>query len=543
MSGETVEIIETDVVIVGAGSAGCVLAARLSDTPARRVTVLEAGGSDASPWVWMPIGYGAAFYHPRLNWRYYTEPDAGLNGRRAYWPRGRVVGGSSSINAMVYVRGQARDYDLWAEAGCDGWGFRDLLPYFRRMETNLGGPDQWRGGTGPITVRDIDVDAHPLSHAYVDAAVAAGHHRNPDFNGADQEGVGLYQINTRGGFRCSAARAYLHPALKRPNLRLIRDAQVGRVILEGTRATGVEFTRRGRTMRVMAREVVLAAGAIGSPAILQRSGIGDPARLAEVGITPRHALPLVGHNLQDHLGYDIAYVSRVPTLNRVFGTWSGRIAAALRYGVTRGGPMALSVNQGAGFVKSDPDRDRPNIQLYFSPMSYTRALPGKRALMRPDPFQGFMLGMSNCHPRSRGWLHVRSADPGAAPELHANYLSDPADLEEMVDSFAMLRDIARQPPLARHIERELRPGPDVTDREAIAEYIRDHAGSVFHQCGTCAMGRDAATSVVAPDLRVHGLAGLSVADAAIMPRITAGNLNAPAMMIAEKAADLIAART
>ena len=537
-----IETIETDVVVVGAGSAGCVIAGRLSERSGTRVTLIEAGGSDATPWVWMPIGYGATFYHKRLNWGYYTEPEAEFGGRPTYWPRGRVVGGSSSINAMVFVRGQAQDFDQWEDAGAAGWSYRDVLPYFRRMESYAGGPDQWRGSEGPITVRDLGDEAHPLSQAYIDAAQAAGHRLNPDYNGADQEGVSFFQTNIRDGFRCSAARGYLHPALKRPNLRLIRDALVTRVIFDGRRATGVELIRRGKTIRVSAREIVLSAGAIGSPAILQRSGVGDPSRLGHLGIETVHSAKSVGQNLQDHIGYDIAYLSKTPSLNRVFGTWMVRGLAGLRYAMTRTGPLSLSVNQGGGFVRSAPDRDRPNIQLYFSPMSYTKAQQGVRKLMAPDPFQGFMLGMSNCHPKSRGWLHIKSCDPMQAPEMHGNYLSAPEDLEEMVATLPLLRKIAAQPALARHIEAELRPGPDVQDRDAVVQYIRETSGSIFHQCGTCAMGTDPGTSVVAPDLRLHGLQGLSVADASIMPLITSGNINAPVMMIGEKAADLIAAR-
>ncbi|WP_136635489.1 GMC family oxidoreductase [Pseudooceanicola onchidii] len=537
------QIITTDVVVVGAGSAGCVIAGRLSEKPGIQVTLVEAGGSDASPWVWMPIGYGAAFYHPRLNWRYYTEPEAELGNRPAYWPRGKVMGGSSAINAMVFIRGQARDFDSWAEAGCTGWGYGDVLPYFRRMESYEGEPNQWRGSEGPITVRDLAEEAHPLTQAYLASAQAAGHAYNPDFNVGDQEGVGYYQTNIRGGFRCSAARGYLHPAMKRPNLRVLRDATVGRVLFDGRRAVGVELTRHGHVTRVMAREVVVSAGAIGSPAILQRSGIGDPARLADLGIQTVHSAPAVGGNLQDHIGYDIAHVSRTPSLNRVFGTWMGRGLAGAHYVMTRKGPLSLSVNQGGGFIRSAPDRDRPNIQVYFSPMSYTRAKPGKRALMKPDPFQGFMLGASNCYPKSRGTVHIRSANPDEAPEMRGNYLSAPEDLAELVESFPVIRAIAQQRPLSDHVAEELRPGRDVQDPEAIAQYIRDTTGSIFHQCGTCAMGTDPAKgAVVAPDLRVHGLEGISVADASVMPTITSGNINAPVMMIGEKAAELIAAR-
>lgn len=534
------EISQSDLVIVGAGSSGCVVAARLSQRAGIKITVLEAGGSDLSPWVRMPIGYGGAFYHPRLNWRYYTEPDAGLGGRAAYWPRGKVVGGSSSINAMVFVRGQARDYDDWAGAGNTGWAYADLLPCFRRMESYAGGAGPWRGGSGPIHVRSMADDAHPLSRAYVQAAVAAGHTRNPDYNGPDQEGVGIYQINTRGGLRCSAATAYLHPAVKR-GVRLVTHAHVTRILFDGRRAVGVEYSRRGQVARVMARQVVLSAGAIGSPQMLQLSGVGDPARLRDLGIGVLLDAPQVGRNLQDHLGFDLLFTSRVQTLNQTLGTWAGRGLAGLRYLATRGGPLSLSVNQAGGFVRSDPARDRPNLQLYFSPLSYTRAVPGKRRLMRPDSFAGFMIGISNCHPKSRGWLHIRSSDPFDAPAIHPNYLSAPEDMEELVQSIPIMRAIAAQEPLAGVITGELRPGSDVTDRAAMEDYVRQASGSVFHPCGTCAMGVGP-DAVVAPDLRVHGLEGLSIADASIMPNITAGNLNAPALMIGEKAADLIGAR-
>nr|WP_226575449.1 FAD-dependent oxidoreductase [Acuticoccus sediminis] len=537
------EIATTDVVVVGAGSAGCVVAARLSEERQLGVTVLEAGGSDLSLWVRMPIGYGGAFFHPKLNWRYYTEPEEGLGGRKAYWPRGKVVGGSSSINAMVYIRGQARDYDRWAEAGNTGWSYADVLPCFRRLETNLAGGDAWRGDRGPVTVRTIAAEAHPVSHAFVAACESAGLARNPDFNGRDQEGVGFYQITTRGGLRCSAATAYLHPALRRPNLDLVTEAAVTRVLFEGRRAVGVEYRRGGRLCRVMARrEVILCAGAIGSPQILQLSGIGDPAKLAPLGIETVAASPNVGRNLQDHVGFDLVFESRVPTLNATLGPLLARSVAALRYVLTRGGPLSLSVNQAGGFVRGDESRTRPNLQLYFSPLSYTRAVPGKRRLTKPDTFQGFNLGISNCHPKSRGWLHIRSSDPEAAPEIHPLYFSAPDDLTELLGSIPLLRAIAAQPPLASIIRRELAPGAEVVDPDALEAFVRRTTTSVYHPCGTCAMGPDQdGGAVVDPRLRVHGVERLRVADASIMPAITAGNLNAPSLMIGERASDLILA--
>ncbi|MDT0682958.1 GMC family oxidoreductase N-terminal domain-containing protein [Roseicyclus sp. F158] len=533
---------ETDIVIVGAGSAGCVLASRLSVRRDLNVTVLEAGGSDRSLWVRMPIGYGGAFHHPRLNWRYMTEPDPGLGGRAAYWPRGKVIGGSSSINAMVFIRGQARDYDAWAEAGNTGWSYQDLLPAFRRLEDNLAGSDTYRAAGGPITITDIAAHAHSLGHAFLDAARRAGFRDNADFNGADQEGVGFYQITTRRGLRCSAATGYLRPALKRSNLRLETEAHVTRILFKGHRAVGVEYRKGDRLVSLRARrEVILSAGAIGSPQILQLSGIGDPERLSALGIETVLARPQVGRNLQDHVGFDFVYEATVPTLNSVLGPLMARGMAGLRYVATRGGPLSLSVNQAGGFVRSGPGRDRPNLQLYFSPLSYTRAVPGKRRLTKPDSFPGFMMGLSNCHPRSRGWLHVRSADPAEPPEIHPRYYAEPEDMEEMLEGTEILRRIAAEAPVAGVVREEKLPGAGVTGREDMADYIRARSGSVFHPCGTCAMGPDPATSVVDPELRVHGIAGLRVADASIMPTIPAGNLGAPCLMIGERAAELIRA--
>ncbi|ANH05618.1 GMC family oxidoreductase [Shinella sp. HZN7] len=535
---------EFDYVIVGAGSAGCVLANRLSDGGRHRVALLEAGGSDLNFWVRMPIGYGKAFYHDRLNWKYLTEPVPGFDGRQSYWPRGKVIGGSSSINAMVFIRGQAEDFDGWRALGNPGWGYEDVLPLFRRMENNVAGADEWRGKGGPLTVTNIEGVVHPLCRNYLAGGAEAGLSRNPDFNGATQEGIGIYQITTRNGFRCSTATAYLAPARRRANLRVITAAHATRVLFDGKRAVGVEYRQGGEARQVRARcAVILAAGAVNTPQLLQLSGVGDPALLKRHGIDVVHAAPAVGRNLQDHIGFDHLYRSRQPTLNDVLRPWLGRLRVGLRYVLTRSGPLSLSVNQGGGFFRTSPERARPNMQLYFSPVSYTRALPGRRALMSPDPFPGFLVGVSNCHPTSRGQLAIRSADPFAAPEIQPNYLSTEEDVQELLEAAHFLRRLSRTGPMREIIEEEIRPGPAILDDEDLIADIRSRSGSVFHPCGTCAMGPDATTSVVDPRLRVHGLEALRVVDASVFPRITAGNLNAPTIMVGEKGADLILADT
>ncbi|MBR0554498.1 FAD-dependent oxidoreductase [Ciceribacter sp. L1K23] len=529
-----------DFVIVGAGSAGCVLANRLSADPNTRVLLIEAGGSDFNFWVRMPIGYGKTFYHPRLNWRYQTEAESGLGGRQAYWPRGRVIGGSSSINAMVYVRGQYQDFDAWAALGNRGWSAADVLPVYKRMEDNLEGADEWRGKGGPLTITSMKDAVHPLANDYLKSAEAAGIAINEDYNGASQEGAAIYQVTTRGGFRCSSADAYLRPARKRSNLEIMTNTHVTRIVMEGTRAVGVEYLRDGirETVRT-AREVILSAGAVNSPQIMMLSGIGDAKRLSSLGVPLVHHAPMVGKNLQDHLGFDYIYEATRPTLNDVLRPWWSRLAVGLQYVLTRKGPLSLSVNQAGGFVRSRSDRSRPNIQLYFSPLSYTRAVPGKRALMRTDLFSGFMLGISNCHPRSRGEIDLKSVDPFAAPLIRPNYLSDAADLEEMVDAARILRRIAAEQPLAGLIKREIVPGPDIDSDEEIAADIRARSGSVFHACGTCAMGPEPGQSVVDARLKVHGIEGLRVVDASIFPLIPSGNINAPSIMVGEKGADFI----
>ena len=540
LSGESI-LSEWDVIIVGAGSAGCVLAGRLAEAGQGPILVIEAGPRDLSPWVHLPIGYGKTFYHRRLNWMYRTTPQAELCGREIYQPRGKVVGGSSAINAMVYARGQAEDFDEWERLGNPGWGWAEVLAAYRRMEDHALGASDWHGAGGPLHVEDVAAEVHPLTPLFVKAAGEAGLRFNPDLNGATSEGAGFYQITTRGGRRESAARAFLHPARRRGQVKLETEMQVTRILFEGRRAIGVEAKRGGETLRFRARrEVVLSGGAFNSPQLLQLSGLGPAELLTQHGITPLLDLPAVGRNLQDHLCYDHVYRSKLPSLNDALLSWPARIGMAANYLLRRRGPLSLSVNQGGGFYRTRPELARPDMQLYFSPLSYERAVPGVRALMKPDPFPGFSLSVSPCRPLSRGHVAIRSPDPQVAPEIAPNYLSEPEDLRILLDGARFLHRLAATPTLSAVIETAIRPGPEAADEEAHVAAIRANAYSVFHPCGTCRMGPDASEAVVDARLRVHGIEGLRIVDASIFPTIPSGNINAPAMMVGERAAALMA---
>ncbi len=531
---------EFDYIIAGAGSAGCVLASRLTESGRHRVLLLEAGGSDGHVWLRLPIGYGKSFYNPRVNWMYRTEPDPGLENRRGYWPRGKVLGGSSSINAMVFIRGQPADFEDWAAAGNPGWGWSDVLPYFKRMEDSPGGESAWRGAGGPMPVSDVAAELHPLCRDFLRAGEELGLKRSADFNGPDHEGVGLYQITTRNGLRMSAARAYLHPAMRRPNLRVETHALAVQLRFEGRRAIGLDYVQHGQRHSARAAgEIILAAGAVNSPQLLQLSGVGPAEILKHLGIAVVHDSPAVGRHLQDHLCIDHLYRSRVATLNQELGPWWGKLRAGLRYLASRRGPLALSVNQGGGFVRTRADLSRPDIQLYFSPVSYTRAPPGKRALMSPDPFPGFLLSAQPCRPTSRGHLQIVSADPNVAPAIFPNSLATEHDVREMIEGSKLLRRLAATPALAAVIAEEMQPGAPVqSDAELLAD-ARRRASTVFHPVSTCRMGPAPVVNVVDPALRVHGLQGLRVIDASVFPVLTSGNTNAPTIMVAEKGAELV----
>ncbi|PWW01774.1 choline dehydrogenase [Hoeflea marina] len=529
-----------DFIIVGAGSAGCVLAERLSASGRHRVLLLEAGGSDRRFFVQMPLGYGKTFFDPSLNWMYKAEPDPGLAGNVDYWPRGKVIGGSSSINAMVWMRGAREDYDEWRDAGNPGWGYDDLLPSFKAVETATIGEDAYRGRSGPMHVAQCTTTLHPLTRLWFKAAQDLGLPLNPDFNGASQEGVGEFEFSIHAGRRLSAARAFLRPAMKRPNLRVITGAHVTRLLFDGARATGVEYRRGGRTVSVRAgREVILSGGSVNSPQLLQLSGIGPAAHLQSLGIPVHTANDHVGANLQDHVGINYTYRANRPTLNQVLRPWWGKMLAGMQYLALRNGPLSASLNQGGGFFRTDPGQARINMQLYFQAFSTVIPRVGERPILSPDPWPGFSIGLSNCRPKSRGEIMIRSADPFEAPKIVANAFSHEDDVREMLDAVKFIRRMAAARPMAETIVEEILPGPKVLSDEAIIDDFRRRSGTVYHPVTTCRMGPDAASSVVDTRLRVHGVDRLRVVDCSFFPNIITGNTNAPAIATAWHAAGLI----
>jgi len=531
-----------DYIVVGAGSAGCAVAARLSESGRHSVLLLEAGPDDRRFWIQVPVGYGRTFYDPDVNWMYMTEPVESAGGRESYWPRGKVLGGSSSINAMVYIRGQREDFDAWRDAGNPGWGFNDVLPVFKRMEAHAWGESDWHGGDGPIGIIAPSSELHPTCETFFRACEAAGLERNPDFNGKTSEGVGPYHLTIKDGRRMSASRGYLWPVRSRKTLKIETGADVQRILFDGSRATGIAYRRNGSEQRATARaEVILCAGAIGSPKLLMQSGLGAADALAGHGIPVLADLPGIGANLQDHYDICVFYRSTVPTLNDRLYPWYGKLWAGLQYVLTRKGPLALSLNQAGGFVRTDASQSRPNVQIYFSPLSYLRAPPGTRPLMNPDPYSAFQISATLCRPTSRGRLELRSADPDAPPLIHPGYLETDHDQQEAIAGLRVLLKLAETPALSAIIEAPVDPYPAGASDDALLAYAREQGGTVFHPAGTCAMGPDPQRHVVDATLKVHGVRSLRVADASIFPTLTSGNTNAPAMMVGEKASDLILA--
>jgi len=526
------QAMQFDYVIVGGGSAGCVLAARLSEDPEVRVCLLEAGPSDWSPALHVPIGVAFVLPTRHMNWAFETEPQAGLNGRRIYQPRGKTLGGSSSINGLIYIRGHAADYDHWAELGNAGWGYADVLPYFRKSEHNEVIADAFHGQNGALNVAAPQQE-FPASRAFVDATRALGLPQTADFNGAEQEGFGSYQTTSIRGRRCSAARAFLGEAKRRPNLSILTGAHATRVLLEGRRATGVEFRCDGALEQVRARhEVILSAGALQSPQLLQLSGIGPVDHLRSFGIEVVHDLPGVGANLQDHIDYCIAYRSGFSELMGISLAGALRLMwDMVRYVFTRRGMLASNVAETGGFLRVDPKAAAPELQFHFI------------ASMLDDHLRkwhwghGFSLHAYVCRPKSRGTVRLKSADPMAPPAIDPNFLAHEDDLNLLLQGYKLMRRIAGTEPLKRYVSGELYPVSAGSDEE-LKTVLRQRAETGYHPVGTCKMGSDA-LAVVDSELRVRGISGLRVADASIMPSLVSGNTNAPAIMIGEKASDMI----
>lgn len=522
-----------DFIIVGAGSAGCVLANRLSEDGRYSVLLLEAGPKDKYIWIHIPIGYAKTMFHPVYNWGFYTEPDPNMHNRKIYWPRGRGLGGSSSINGLICVRGQAEDYDRWAALGNDGWSWQDVFPYFIKCEHNTRGTSAWHGGDGPLWCSDIE-EKHELMEAISRGAQELGIPRNDDFNGPVQEGVGYFQLSTREGWRCSTADAYLRPARNRFNLRVETDAHVTGIIFEGSRAVGVRYEQIGimREARA-AREVVLSAGALQSPQLLQLSGVGDGSRLQQMGIPVVHHLPGVGENLQDHLQLRLMYkVSKTITTNDDLRTLWGQARIGLKWLLFRRGPLAIGINQGGLFAKVLPDSTTPDIQFHFATVS------AEMAGAKPHLWSGCTFSVCQLRPESRGRLFIKSRDPKQAPEIHPNYLSNDNDLRCVTAAIKFARALSGTGALRPYIAEEYRPGSKVTTDHDLIEWARECGATIFHPAGTCKMGSDP-MAVVDARLRVHGVRGLRVVDGSVMPRLVSGNTNIPVVMIAEKASAMI----
>ena len=516
-----------DYIIVGAGSAGCVLANRLTEDPRTRVLLLEAGGPDKKQEIHIPAAFAKLFKSP-CDWAYYTEPQQNLNDRRLYWPRGKMLGGSSSMNAMIYIRGHRNDYDKWHDLGNEGWAFSDVLPYFKKAEHQERGASEYHGTDGPLNVSDLR-SINPLSRAFVEAGQDLGFTINADFNGAQQEGFGFYQVTQKGGKRCSTAAAYLKPILRRTNLTVLTHAQATRLVIEGKKAVGVEYRKDGRSEKAIAnREIILSGGTINSPQLLMLSGIGPGAQLHEAGISTMVDLPGVGENLQDHLFVSVAYACTQP-VTLANAEAKKNIANYLLF---KKGPLTSNVAEAGAFTKTDASLPAPDLQFHFGPVYYLN-----HGFTRPEG-HGFTIGPTLIRPLSRGYLTLRSSDPFEAPSIQPRYLESETDMQVLVNGVKMACELAQTKPFSAYRGPAVYDGLQMCGNNEIADYVRNTVETIYHPVGTCKMGTDA-MAVVDARLRVHEIKNLRVVDASVMPEIIGGNPNAAVIMIAEKAADLI----
>ena len=522
-----------DYVVIGAGSAGCVLANRLSADGTTTVALLEAGDSDWNPWIHVPVGYFKTIHNPKTDWCYVTEEDPGLNGRALKWPRGKVLGGSSSINGLLYVRGQRQDYDRWAELGCTGWNYESVLPYFKRAENQSRGEDEFHGVDGPLHVSDMTFK-RPICDDFIKGVAEMGTPINDDINGENQEGVGYFQLTAHKGRRCSSAAAYLKGIKTRPNLTIITKAMVKKIGIVDNRATEVHLERQGRPMTVTANEeIIVSAGAIGSPQLLQVSGIGPSALLQSLGIDVVVDSPDVGENLQDHLQIRAVYKTRKPvTLNDELSNPLQKAKAGIQYLLTRSGPLSMAASQVYAFSRTRLANERPDIQYHFQPLSADS--PGEGL----HPFSAITASVCQLRPESRGSIHIKSADANSHPTITPNYLSTDLDCKTAIESMRFTRSIMQSNAMKDHIAEEMLPDPKATTDEQVLDQARSIANTIYHPTSTCRMGADD-RAVLDPRLRVKGVEGLRVVDASVMPEIVSGNTNAPTIMIAERASDMI----
>jgi choline dehydrogenase len=522
-----------DFVIVGAGSSGCTLANRLTADGKHSVLLLEAGPKDSSPWIHIPLGYAKTFKDPKYNWCLDTEADPGMNGRSFYLPRGKTLGGSSSINGLIYLRGQLEDYDLWESLGNRGWGSRDVLPYFKKSEHNVRGASDYHGADGELGVSDVN-HRHELATAFIEGCVEAGMPRNDDFNGAEQEGAGFLQFTSIRGRRSSTAVAFLRPAQKRSNLRVETDATARHILFEGNRASGIAYDRDGVEHQAWAgRDLILCAGTVHSPQQLQLAGIGDAEVLRDRGIDVVKHLPGVGRNLQDHMQARVIHQSTKPlTMNDEMKSGFRQFKMGLKYAVARRGPLSMSICYATAFLRTRPEIATPDVQLYFFPLSTD--MPGEPL----HDFSGFTTAAVQLRPESRGTVMIKSADPREAPAIMTNYLSTETDCQVVVEALRVARTVAASPSMQSCIVREHMPGKDLQSDDELLDFARATGSTTFHVSGTCKMGSDR-DAVVDDRLRVHGVAGLRVVDCSIMPTLVSASTNATAIMIAEKAADMI----